>query len=327
MGSDNTVTDETASDIQVLASRWVVERHGASTWSDDDQERLDSWLNESVAHSVAYWRANHVWTRADRLVALKRPPEQEVRAEKRGPRSSTLLWSVTTIAILTFVGAVVSLNAFRTNYVTYSTAIGEHRTVRLADGSRIELNTDSVLRLAGSRSRSEAILDKGEAYFDIKHNADNPFTVVAHDRRIIDVGTKFLVRENSDALKISMLEGRVALSAPGQNSDKPTELKAGDVAIATLSATKIVRSSVQALADTAEWRNGYLTFRHVTLADAVAEFNRYNNAKLNVEGGDVNAKKIYGTFRTTDVKLFASVAQDVLHLHVERRGGEIVLSR
>jgi transmembrane sensor len=327
MGSDNKVTDETASDIQALASRWVVERHGASIWSDDDQARLDSWLNESVAHSVAYWRANHVWNRADRLVALKRPPEQDVRNEKRGLRSSTLSWAVATIAILVFVGALVSLNAFRTNYVTYSTAVGAHRVLMLADGSRIELNTDSVLRLAKGGSRSEAILDKGEAYFDIKHNADNPFTVVAHGRRIVDVGTKFLVRENSDALKVSMLEGRVALSAPARNAGTPTELKAGDVAIATASATKVVRSSVQALADTAEWRNGYLTFRHITLADAVAEFNRYNNAKLNVEGAGVSSKKIYGTFRTTDVKLFASVAQDVLHLHVERRGDEIVLSR
>lgn len=316
---------ERAHDIHAVASQWVVERRLSADWSEEDQTRLDEWLGQSTSHSVAYWRASHVWQRTDRLAALKAPAANTAQKAQRS-RSFRYLPIAAAIGIVAVVGLAFAHNFFQSRYTTYATAVGERKILRLTDGSLIELNTGSVLRLADNQQRGEAILDKGEAYFDIKHNPVQPFLVIAHGRRLVDIGTKFLVRDDGNALRVSMLEGRAALSASETGTGASTELEAGDIAIATLATTKIVRTSRQTIADMAGWRRGQLVFRHVTLAAAVAEFNRYNGTKLSVEDSNVGAKKIYGTFRTTDVSLFATVAQDVLHLKVKHKDDKIVLS-
>ncbi len=322
--SNSRAKQDRAYDIQASASRWVVEQQVSEDWSERDQARLDDWLGQSASHSVAYWRARHVWQRADRLAALKSPDSGKLSRRRSFLGYGFLRGAVAACVVV--VGLVGAREFLQTQYTTYVTAVGEQKILKLADGSRIELNTGSVLRLSRNMQRGEAILDKGEAYFEIKHNPEHPFVVIAHGRRIVDVGTKFLVRTGKYDLKVSMLEGRAALSASENGAGASTELEAGDVAIATLTTTKIVRPSPQVIADMAGWRRGQLVFRHVTLAAAIAEFNRYNETKLNIEGANTGARKIYGTFRTTDVNLFASVAQDVLHLHVKRQGGRIILS-
>lgn len=75
------------------------------------------------------------------------------------------------------------------------------------------------------------------------------------------------------------------------------------------------------------WRNGVLIFENVTLAEAAAEFNRYNAEKVVVVGKDVEHLTIGGKFAQSDVPAFAELAQHVLGLRVEDRGGVTVISR
>ena len=79
---------------------------------------------------------------------------------------------------------------------TISTAVGGHKLVKLSDGSRIELNTDTVIRIKGWQRT--VMLAKGEAFFEIKHDALHPFTVDVAGQRITDLGTKFVVRRKPD---------------------------------------------------------------------------------------------------------------------------------
>ena len=61
--------------------------------------------------------------------------------------------------------------------MTYATAVGGHKTLTLGDGSEVELNTDTIVRMPKVAGQRQVILDKGEAYFQIKHDAENPFIV------------------------------------------------------------------------------------------------------------------------------------------------------
>jgi transmembrane sensor len=325
--SDARIADECAQDIQMRASEWVMEREVADTWSEDDQARLDHWLKESVAHKVAYWRANHAWNKTGRIVALKVSPEQSSPITQRGALGSTFLRVIAAVIVLCIVGVATSYIFAPTAYTTYATTIGGRKILTLTDGSHIELNTNSVLRVSRNAPAREVVLDSGEAYFDIKHDAMKPFVVVAGGRRIVDVGTRFLVRSDADGLKVSMLEGRVVLGVSEGSAQLSSKLEAGDVAIATHTTTRIFKSTTQSLADTASWRRGYLVFRHVALSDAIAEFNRYNSDRLIVANVDAAKLKIYGTFRTNDIQGFADVVQEVLHLQVSRLGDKIVMSR
>jgi transmembrane sensor len=310
-------------DVQKQASHWVVERHASENWSADDQVRLDHWLNQSFAHKTAYWRAAQAWNRTYRIVALKAP---EGRVPNRAGKSKLLRIAFAT-GFTTALGILAIFLLLPRQYDRYEVPVGGHKIISLADGSRIELNTDSALRLSTRGGARQAILDRGEAYFDIKHDLAHPFEVESGDRRIVDVGTKFLVRDRIGGIEVAMFEGRTILNSPKGSAMPPSNLVAGDIAVATPTNTTISRAAPKTLADIAAWRNGLLVFRRTTLADAASEFNRYSKRKLVVVDSDAAALKIDGKFRSDGVETFAEVAEDVLHLRVEKKADEILLAR
>jgi len=316
-----------AYDVQMAASRWVIERRASEDWSAEDQGRLDAWLNESTAHMVAYWRADQAWDRTFRAAALRRPSASLTRRDRTGMFKFLALRIAASLIVIATLSAAASYLFLGPKYVTYRTPIGGRETLKLSDGSRIEMNTDTILRFATRASQRAVILDRGEAYFEIKHDPAHPFIVEAGGRQITDVGTKFLVRGEPRHLEVALLEGRVLLSAPHGIDAPDVDLTAGSVAIATPSDTAISKRSQQALQDELSWRRGVLVFHHTTLGDAAAEFNRYNTHKLVVTDPRAAMMTIDGKFLAGDVETFTDVAEDVLHLHVERQGDETVMSR
>ncbi len=178
--------------ITAEAAKWL-ERFNSGNWSEHDQAQLDMWLAESYVNRVAYWRLEAAWSLAARVAALQ-PKSQNVI-----DRSPFLLRALK-IAVSAFVMAVLGIAA--ANFLlpqstqTYTTSLGSRKTVSLADGSRIELNTDTKLRIATSSAGRKVWLDRGEAYFEINHSAAIPFVVDVGAQRVTDLGTKFLVERN-----------------------------------------------------------------------------------------------------------------------------------
>jgi transmembrane sensor len=172
-------------------------------------------------------------------------------------------------------------------------------------------------------------LVRGEAYFEIRHDAARPFVVLAGAQRLTDIGTKFLVRRDADGrVAVSVMEGRVKLDAADRSTHaSPTFLAAGDTVLATANKVSVTRKLPRELFAELGWRRGLLVFQHTTLDEAANTFNRYNAEKLIVADSKTAALQINGTFRATDVEAFTSAAQAVFGLRVENRGGEIVISR
>src|SRR6185437_16694465 len=119
---------------------------------------------------------------------------------------------------------------------------GEHKVVTLADGSSIELNTSSTILI--HQDRRAITLVKGEAFFDVRHDADHPFTVDAASQRITDLGTKFVVRNLSDRVEVALLEGRAHLApVTGASGARQADLSPGDVATATDRSLSVIKAS------------------------------------------------------------------------------------
>jgi transmembrane sensor len=99
------------------------------------------------------------------------------------------------------------------------------------------------------------------------------------------------------------------------------------VAVATHQTLTVRRQSRETVASALSWRRGMLLFHHATLADAVAELNRYNTEKIAV--GDAYAANLTfnGALPTNDIAAFVRVTQKTFALHVARQGNEIVISR
>lgn len=319
---NGSATLESAQDIRARAASFVIAQREHPDWSEQDQAELDGWLAQSPAHMVAYLRVDSAWGKADRLSALGAP---EARSFLKRPA----IWRMAAaFAVIAALGAAAaSFIPWQAQDRVYSTAVGGRETVAFADGTKIELNTDTVMRARMTTRERTIWLEKGEAYFQVKHDAAHPFVVFAGDHRITDLGTKFIVRRDPGSLEVALMEGRVRFGAAEQlPKSKSALLVPGDVVTATASTVFVTRQSVAALTHQLDWQHGVLIFDNMTLADAANEFNRYNQRKLVISDPSVARLTIVGTFHTTDVQAFIDVAQDVFKLHVETNGNEIVIS-
>ena len=203
--------------------------------------------------------------------------------------------------------------------------MGERKTLTLGDGPRIELNTNTILRTAAAGNARKVWLEKGEAYFSVKHDAAHPFEVIAQGRRITDLGTRFNVRSDAGQLKVAVLQGRVSFQE--KNGGDHIELKPGDVVVAEAGKLSLARVPTEDLTDRLSWRSGKLMFHHTPLSQVAAEFNRYNNTKVVIASEGARELTINGTFATQDVQAFGRIAQTILGLKVDNQGTKIVISR
>jgi transmembrane sensor len=315
-----------AGDIQTRAADWLLERREGE-WSDERQGEFDAWLEQSLAHSIAYWRLDAAWARADLLAAMRKPAfQRRAGPPKRRAWPLLLRAAAAVIAIGAIAGAYRYLEPGKPLQKTYATAVGERERLTLADGSQIELNTDTQVRTEISADRRRIWLDKGEVYFAVKHNEKKPFVVMAGDRRITDIGTRFVVRRDDGRFKVAVLEGIVRLE-DDRAPHAPRILTKGEVAVAAANHISVSKQTPQALSDAIGWQRGVLVFDHTTLAAAAAEFNRYSTVKIVIADPKTANLTIDGTFPSNNARAFMRLAQAVLGLNVENRGNEIVISK
>lgn len=317
-----------AKNVEFEAAQWL-ERSICEGWSIAQQKELDDWLSVSLAHRIAFVRLKAAWGETRRLAALR--PAGATNAARSWLRdhlpSSRLTLRVAAFVLVAAFGsaAYFKLNVPKSPAV-YTTPVGGHEIIRLSDGSTVELNTDTALRVSVSADRRIVWLDKGEAYFQINHDAVRPFIVMAGNRQVTDLGTKFVVRRETDRLQVAVMEGRVWLDAGGGKAQSAL-VSADQSAVATERSISITSKSKAKLADRLGWRRGVLVFDDTTLADAVIEFNRYNRQKMMVADADAASLTIGGTFPKNDVEAFTRVARQILGLHISNNGKEIVISR
>ena len=210
----------------------------------------------------------------------------------------------------------------------YSTRMGSVQTVLLSDGSQATLSSDSRIRVAFSHGRRHIDLQQGEAYFEVSKDPARPFVVVAGGRQVVAVGTRFAVRRDHADLRVVVTEGIVRLQ-PGStghaDATPPTLLPAGSRALASAQGLQVHRGSIEDAERALDWRDGYLAFRNSTLADAAAEFNRYNARKIVMGDPQTAALRVGGNFRWSNTETFVRLLEQGFPVRAERRPERIVL--
>jgi transmembrane sensor len=197
----------------------------------------------------------------------------------------------------------------------------------MIDGSRVELNTATVIRSAMTGQRREIWLDRGEAFFDVAHHDGLPFVVHAGNRRITVLGTKFSVRRESDKVIVSVLRGRVRVDdADNPKSVRSAIITAGDMAIARGPSTLLALRAEEKVESALAWRDGMLNFDDMRLGDAASEFNRYHNRKLLVDDPSVADMRIDGAFQASNIDAFVRLLHDAYGLKVEQSAQGVRIS-
>jgi transmembrane sensor len=313
-----------AETVEAQAAAWF-RRRNFWTWREEDQADFDLWLAASPSHEIAYWRLEGAWSRSERLSALREPEHAAVPSRKG-------YWSfarnaVAVFAIASVMGAAAWAYFFRPHERIFQTPLGGHQILSFADGTEVDLNTNTVLRARIDNVHRRVELVSGEAYFKVRHDAKNPFVVTAAGHRIVDLGTAFAIRAGEGQIQVSLLEGRARIESSVGSNQHSVDLTPGDVATASATSLSVSRKSTTELSNDIAWRHGLLVFKYTPLYEAVAEINRYNNEKLVIADASIADRTIYGTIPTRDIQAFVRVTTGALGLHVEKRGTEFVISR
>ena len=309
-----------AEEIEKLAAAWLAREDRGLT--AEETAALDLWLDSSSLHKVAYLRLKGTWRRADRLAALKRPAGAQT---EEGTLFARGLLAIAAALLILLAGGWFWWHMPKAQ--SYATAVGQKQELRLADGSRLELNTNTRVHASVTASRRIVTLDAGEAYFDVVHDANRPFVVYAGNRRITDLGTKFSVFRNGDDVRVTVREGRVKVEILGQGSAAvPVVADGGHEVVTKGNETLILAKPDTEIANDLSWRNGILVFRDQPLAEAAEQFNRYNARQIVVEG---NARRIRigGSFRADNVDVFVLLLHRGFGLSVNDQGDRITVSR
>lgn len=342
-----------AQKIEQTAADWFAQST-SDLWSTDDQARLNAWMNESLAHRIAFIRAESVWNEVGRLQAIRAgvawgtvPPRGEsvrwvpptnplsnlssspavplAKAESRAQRR--LVSPVTTLAAST-LAAVIGLWFYSSDILSqgrYTTPIGRIDTVALADGSNVILNTDSRIRVDLTPKERRIELDRGEAFFRVANDPKRPFIVDIGDRRVVAVGTQFSVRRTQSDIRVTVTEGAVRLDHVNGVQSSVDLLRAGSVAHIRDHTVAVEQRPLPQTEEILSWRQGYLVFRDSALAEAVAEFNRYNIRKMVIADPSIADLKIGGHFRATSTDVFLWMLQNGFPVTVEEGDQEVVL--
>jgi len=257
------------------------------------------------------------------------PRVQEWLARSPAPRTRFYArWAAA--AVLLTIGVVFTFAYLQLRPPHYETAIGEQRDVLLPDGSRITLNTDTKVTVRYAASVRRIDLERGEAVFSVKHDAQRPFDVAAGATVTRALGTEFNVDMRQDRIRVSVIEGVVRVSATGDagTGESPA------IPALTKGRTAEMRRDDGRIAETAAdlnrihaWRARRLEFSDTSLPDALAEFNRYSTAHVVIGTPELQSVRVSGVFSIGDTEAFLFSLREALGAQTLANADEIVLVR
>ncbi len=181
----------------------------------------------------------------------------------------------------------------------YATDIGEQRSVTLQDGSVIDLNARSRIRVRYGSDTRHIDLMEGQALFHVARDRARPFIVASGDTQVRAVGTAFDVNRKAAGVVVTVVEGRVTVLAPSvQHSGTGALLAAGEqLSVSGTSARKAERPDIAAAT---AWTQHRLVFNAAPLSEVVEEFNRYNARQLVIDAPELETFGVVGVFSSTD---------------------------
>jgi len=320
-----------SSQIVEEASEWLINfRVG-----DVDARALkdfDIWLRRSPEHIQAYLQIAEVWmdlpsvmakldiqeliagarSEANNVVSLN-PFAETSKYRPKAPRRVLLAASI----VLTCAGATFFAWFTAHRIPTYATKIGEQRSIVLADGSRIDLNARSHIRIRFTETERNVDLLQGQALFTVARNKSRPFDVQIGGTRVRAVGTQFDVYRKESGTTVTVLEGRVAVLSEGHvvqhlpaspspersQSQRPLAqltmlVSAGEQVIVAPGA--ISQPKPADVSAATAWTQRRLVFNSTGLAQVAEEFNRYNARQLVIQDAQLEELRISGVYSSTD---------------------------
>jgi transmembrane sensor len=303
---------------------------------------FEAWLAEDPANEAAWREVNAPW---DLLGEQAAHPEVVMarrqalaragaRPANAGPNSSrrAYLWSSLAAG---FVAVLVGAFWLLAQPSEYRTGLGERRVVTLEDGSKVSLDSQTVVQVRYSADARHLKLTRGQARFDVFHNTRRPFSVDAGDRTVIATGTSFNIDLRQSAVVVTLIEGRVlvtprapavSLPVPGKQEVAAVPLEAGQTLTTSIDEPAPPRIENVSIDSVTSWESGRLIFDDEPLGEVVERVGRYSNQAILIGDPHAASLRMSGVFNAGDVTTFVDTVARYLPVRATSRpDGTIVL--
>ena len=294
------------STVRDEAALWFARLTDAAL-SAEDQQRLDAWLAEHRQHRDELQLLQGLWGAVD-LVPRARLQALCETAPRRSKRRPLLKFAVaaSVLGVAVAVGLFSGLQHPAGYSAEFSTALGERRQVALPDGSLIELNSRSQVKVHFEQDRRGIELTQGEAMFSVEHDSSRPFVVEAGTGKVTVTGTRFDVRRDPHETRVAVEQGTVKVQGRNAADAEFVSLTAGLGTRVDATGRVAQAHAVDTQALTA-WRSGKLVFNDASLVEVAEEVSRYRAKPLKVGTPAVGQLRLTSVFKSdnTDALLKA----------------------
>lgn len=323
------------------ASLWIEKLDdGLST---AEQETFQQWMAADPENEALLIKMAGLWDKMDSLGRLSGLFPEPASHQRPLTSPGFVLPIAASVLLAVFVGvwAVLPLNGFDSSSDVpavgaaadgvYATAVGEHATVTLVDGTEIVLNTNSRIRVKYTPQHRLLILDRGEVHVRVADNKDRPLSVIAGGNIVQAIGTEFNIEITYDQrIELVVLEGkvRVGVHAVVLNDEEPgapavmpltsVTVAAGEELILGLPDEEVTEVSPADIDVKLSWRSGNLIFRGESLEDAMEEVGRYTTVEFVFLDDDLRKVRIAGLFKAGDVDGLLAVLRENFDIAYER---------
>jgi transmembrane sensor len=325
--------------IVAEAAAWFIEFRAGDV-NGEMRLQFIEWLRRSPEHIQAYLEISGVWAELptgdpagkidiESLIARARN-EPDVIALSTGipgslqvppvvepalrlPRRRRAILGMAAVVLL---AAVIALFLGSGNLsASYSTGIGEQRTVQLSDGSTVELNARSTIQVHLTEHQRDVTLLNGQALFRVAKDQQRPFVVRAGDAQVRAVGTEFDVYKKQSATVVTVVEGRVETYDESDAAGTAAiVLSAGEqLTVVPHTVAKPTRTDTSIAT---AWVQQRLIFEETPLSDVAEEFNRYNRRPLIIDDHELEKLRISGVYSSTDPASLINFLRSQNSMHV-----------
>ncbi len=278
-----------------------------------EQEELRRWLASDAEHARA-WR--QLGMLDQRFSAASGPARAALLQSREGIRQRVrkLGRGLASIALVCGLALFAGERYVPLHYwlADQRTATGEQRTLTLADGTSINLNTHSAIDVRFDEKRRLIVLQAGEILIETGHDDARPFYVQTPDGSLRALGTRFIVKREDHATRLSVLQSAVAAQPEAQHQAQV--VKAGQQ---VLMRSDGLGPLLAVPPGSDAWTRGMLVVDNARLADVIKELGRYRSGHLGVDK-NVADLRITGSFPLRDTNLALNALLPTLPVQIEQ---------
>lgn len=324
--------------IETEAIEWLCERQEG--FAAGREREFEIWRAADPRHEAALARVECAMELISEMPTVRRELEERlgteaIVAERPSPRGVRgLAWAAGMAAVFAIAVGYWWIQTGSTHQ--YVTAERCQQEIALKDGSVVNLNVNSDVRVRLSKSERRVMLATGEAYFEVAADRNRPFIVTTAGVSVRAKGTAFSVRVDNGDVHVLVTKGEVEVTRETTNEKsspiRPPSLVAGEKIVIKDGDPavygKVERVSADALENAVRWHSQVMTFDGIPLRDVVILFNRRNTMQLVLGDAALGDRKIGGKFAASQVESFVRLLEVDGDVVSERRGSnEIVLRR